>query len=83
MTEAELAAIQARADAATEGPWEYADSLSGRMGWPSLDLQQGLDGEFLAADALFMAHARCDVPALVAEVRRLAKVVEAFGEWGR
>lgn len=69
MNEQDLAAIEARANAATAGPWAF---LEGGEGWGYVDkIRQGYDGEFLDADARLMAHARTDVPALVAEVRRL------------
>ena len=46
MTDLDLEAIKARAEAANGGPWK---------------------------DAEFVAHARTDVPALIAEVKRLRK----------
>jgi hypothetical protein len=67
LTTQQLTDIEARATAATEGPWtlsdEYSDILSP-------------DGTHLAsywhtADGTFMAQARTDVPALLAEVARL------------
>lgn len=54
ITETELDAIEARANAATPGPWD-------EPGFSALD----------ACDARFVAHARTDVPRLIAEVRRL------------
>lgn len=70
MTEEELAAIEARANAATPGPWlpENVQNCS----WFS-----GRDGE---ENADFVSSARCDVPDLIAEVRRLnAEVYEHDG----
>ncbi|MDF2710612.1 MAG: hypothetical protein K0R62_6264 [Nonomuraea muscovyensis] len=67
LTTEQLAEIEARVNAATEGPWalseEYSDILSP-------------DGTHLAsywhtADGKFMAHARTDVSALLALVARL------------
>lgn len=58
MTEAELAEIEARANAATPGPWKIGGLRR---------LQMGL----MEQDADFVTAARTDVPALVAEVRRL------------
>jgi hypothetical protein len=72
-----LTEIAARADAATAGPW-WTDTLAEHDGSESV----GIDAEgdiwivpcqdIDQADAEFMAHARVDVPALLAEVRRQA-----------
>lgn len=80
MTEEELAAIEARAKAATPGPWVVGETwrdhvVDGRFQdgyWPVAS-QPGMDheGAWLKGNAAFVAHAREDVPALVAEVRRL------------
>lgn len=67
MTEDDLRTIEARANAATPGPWfgqstgVYGDGfhLVGRA------------PDTAATDLEFIAAARADVPALVAEVRRL------------
>ena len=84
MTEEELTAIEARATAATREPWIVGDmyvpsaclsavSVYG-MGMEVAECQSDADGAFIAA-------ARADVPALVAEVRRLRALVErAFQE---
>lgn len=65
MTPADLAAIEERCSAATDGPWRhdgfqlvYCDELG--------DIANATSN-----DAAFIAHARSDVPALLAEVRRL------------
>jgi hypothetical protein len=81
LTDAELSAIQARCDAATSGPWESfvegRDHSSGsnfiRTGGPTRGPDIELSGA-TAADQDFIAHARQDVPRLVAEVRRLRQV---------
>lgn len=84
-----LDAIKARAEAATEGPWRldgpwWIDDPSdpdcpaalamvtgpGRVGIMVPERTDAND-----ADAEFIAHARTDVPALVAEVERLQAVV--------
>ena len=71
----DLEAIKARCEAATEGPWEFADVA--REVWVSggnIDVVSGEDGAYISdADGEFIAHAREDVPALVAEVERLQK----------
>lgn len=82
MTEAELTAIEERANAATREPWIVGDtyvptalvdrpvsavSVYG-MGMEVAECQRDTDGAFIAA-------ARVDVPALVAEVRRLRRAL--------
>lgn len=85
MDEAKLSEIEARAKAATEGPWSVGEEFRTHV----------VDGAFAGddrlpvasqpsnglgatawdeANATFIAHAREDVPALVAEVRRLREV---------
>jgi hypothetical protein len=84
MTAAELQAIRARSDAATPGPWrsyiEGRDHSSGSdfimTGAPDA---RGNDIEVTGAtkaDQDFIAHARQDVPRLLAEVERLREQVE-------
>jgi hypothetical protein len=71
MTPEQLAAIKARADAATAGPWfviKSRDVFSGVIA-PGVETI-GMDFE-KDANAKFTAHAREDIPALVAEVERL------------
>lgn len=78
MTPKQLQGIKARADAATPGPWEektnrhpqcngepwgWISGASGNITW------SGYVGK---TNADFIAHARTDIPALVAEVERLA-----------
>ena len=81
MTEKELTAIEARATAATREPWSVSDtfvpsallsavSVYG-MGMEVAECQMGADGAFIAA-------ARVDVPALVAEVRKLRAECDAL-----
>ena len=74
MTEEELTAIEKRANAATREPWSVGDtyvptaSLSAvsvyGMGMEVAECQMDTDGTFIA-------HARVDVPALIAEVLAL------------
>ena len=77
--ELDLDAIRVRADGATPGPWEFvvvADregkrtvlSIGGAKGWTPHELPDSA--------ATFIAHARTDVPALVAEVKRLRRIVD-------
>jgi hypothetical protein len=78
MTHEELAAIKARAEAASDGPWEaIPDPAYGddgyllavgpvwALGGGTLDLNVGDD------DAAFICAAREDIPRLVTEVERL------------
>lgn len=75
-----LDAAQARADAATKGPWEYAaeteeivspDGGIVEMTWPGRN----------RANATFIAHARTDAPALVAALRAVLDEVDRLQGW--
>ena len=71
--------IKARANAATEGPWDYYRAHYA-SGYHTI-YQKHEMGDFDVAteasksDAEFIAHAREDIPALVAEVERLRRKV--------
>ncbi len=75
MTDADLKAIRERVEAATKGPWrqEYGYNNGGMAtGFFFIpEHSAGKSVEMLADDAAFIAHAREDVPALLAEVDRL------------
>ncbi len=87
MTEEELTAIEGRANAATLGPWATHDQ--GRYDYsicrdhgdstcqPLFERIGPVDN---CIDGVFIAAARTDVPALVAEVRRLRELVLS-SEW--
>ena len=91
MTPERLAEIRARAEAATEGPWE-ATWEEGDDWWSITGAPQrvGADGPWALcpevatsdardpADATFIAHARTDVPDLVAEIERLRELYSAM-----
>lgn len=86
----DLAAIRARADAATPGDWEATNNhriLGPPPALPSHSLPRDLNPVAEAgnyADALFIAAARTDVPALLAEVERLTAGAAALNlEVGR
>lgn len=74
MPELDLDAIKARTDAATPGPWIAGGAFT--HPWevciaahlPFVELIHTAQG---GADAEFIAHARQDVPALLAEAKRL------------
>lgn len=89
MTESELAEIEARAAAATEGPWRAEEGWVVPDGFDNEAFVEGEeaslpvigmwvhDRELLLApnDAEFIARAREDVPRLVAEVRKLREML--------
>lgn len=68
----DIAAIKARADKATAGPWELSPHSIGKGGWISgehgsytdIVINAGTDRALTNAD--FIAHARTDIPALIA-----------------
>ena len=89
----DLDAIEARAEAATPGPWtarlrddmwEINDGSGSNFVsivescWLPDDCDAGQYGGIPDVDdARFIAHARADIPALVAELRAAREVVEA------
>lgn len=81
MTEEQLQAIEARAEAATPGPWRAAPSA--RSGDEVVVAEGYITVAYLSGrpvgerDARFIAAARADVPALVAEVRRSTRLAAA------
>jgi hypothetical protein len=84
MTPTELGAIESRAEAATEPPW-VASGVA-----PGVWLVEFSGGHerifsshariFSAEDAAFVAFARTDVPAPVAEVRRLRGLLKSAAD---
>lgn len=70
-----LDAIEQRARAATEGPWEY----DGRTLWGRDDI--GRIKADTPEDRAFTTAARTDVPALVARVRELEEALQAATEF--
>ncbi len=70
MNELELTAIKQRVEAATPGPWPLVKKGNSV---PSLAIEGicGVMSYSRPANAEFIAHAREDVPALLAEVERL------------
>ncbi|MBX6362018.1 MAG: hypothetical protein IRZ03_18330 [Acidobacterium ailaaui] len=70
MNEIQLIEIEQRAEKATPGPWKVEASTEGDWVLDSRD--DVIAGTFVQeGDADFIVHAREDVPALIAEVRRL------------
>lgn len=81
MTPEEIAEIKARAEAATPGAWSiliHEPSLSRMVvsNDRTLDIDFGYVGNRTEADAEFVAHARTDVPTLLAEVERLRELTD-------
>lgn len=101
LSSGERAEIQARADAATEGPWriEKDSEIDYEAGIPFSEWPQTLVGplqsdptrwavdhdaanridevnELSFADAEFIAHAREDIPKLLAELARIEQALE-------
>lgn len=79
MTDEELATIEQRANAATAGPWRRDEPLEI---WSASGMVAGVpefrpDNHRPASDAIFIEHARSDVPALIAEVRAYRRAIEA------
>ena len=80
-----LGEIEARAQAATSGPWGMAVSADRK--WALILVNAGTETEFSVArsadddDASFIAHARADIPALLAMVREQRAVIERVREW--
>ena len=70
----DLNAIRKRAEAASSGPWawEWADNGTEiEIVQPHLFLSPIVAETGIQADAEFIANARTDVPALIAEIERL------------
>jgi len=75
MSEIDLAAIKARCDRATDGPWNVRELPLDYAEVSDRDSNTVADAWHIN-DAYFIANARTDVPALVAEVERLRAEVE-------
>jgi uncharacterized linocin/CFP29 family protein len=71
LTAAALEAMEQRAEAATPGPWEANKYNAVHEDFWNVDRSRGVPINWGEADCTFIAHAREDVPALVAECRRL------------
>jgi hypothetical protein len=76
----DLDAIEARAEAATPGPWIVSGGVIHspiREPWDGKPNAVIVDAHIFEPNADFIAHARTDIPALVAELRAAREVVEA------
>jgi hypothetical protein len=90
MNEQELQAIEERANAATPGPWTVDDHPNDFAVIAPHPVESGntyiafIDGGLSndsRRDGAFIAHARADVPALIAEVRSLRAKLDAVHEY--
>jgi hypothetical protein len=87
--ELDTAAIRAREQAATEGPWTHQpygeqNQNGDYCGGDIYDAHgEYVVSEISDSDGDFIAHARTDIPALLDEVERLRKVIEdaPHSEW--
>jgi hypothetical protein len=84
VTPEELDAIEARAREARPGPWGFelaVDPIANDHPWVQLIAPGGeviagdIPHEETERDFAFIAHARTDIPALIAEVRRLREAL--------
>lgn len=77
MTLEELAAIEARANAATDGPWKSWCYNENNPSY-AVDAPRGASVASQVnreANGVFIAYCKQDIPALLAEVRRLQRLV--------
>ncbi|MGN7387780.1 hypothetical protein [Sporosarcina sp. SAFN-015] len=84
LTTQDLEAIRKRAEAATVGPWKYNDQ-HGYLApvTPQREICAITNEITRYYDAEFIAHAREDIPALLAEVERLRDEIESHAPHGR
>lgn len=73
MTQEQLETIRKRAQAATSGPWQLVDTYDGAWILDSDDdIISGTVSRIV--DAEFIAHAREDIPKLLAEIERISSI---------
>ena len=87
MTKLDIEAIKARADAATPGPWEWQvvhPFMNGdvQVRIAPLGKPKVCDGVMAFGDVKFIAHARTDVPRLVAALRAVLVEAETWSDTG-
>lgn len=81
ITKERLAEIKARCEAATRAPWDVVEIHPKHYHVSAaLDEPPVAEVEYIIQDAEFVAHARQDVPDLVAEVERLRGLIAATTE---
>jgi hypothetical protein len=78
LTDAQLAEIEARANAASKGPWMSKPSNLGTKNfqfdiWDANGIMVGMTWHYMRPEDNrdFIEHSRTDIPRLLAEVRRL------------
>ena len=89
MDEKQLSEIKARCEKATPGPWEFWWRSGGFVSNGIYDIAKVFiledDCDF-EKNGIFISHAREDIPALIAEVRRLnvaiSKAIELAVKYG-
>lgn len=67
--------IETRANAATPGPWTVSEDYSDVLGPDGEQLASYWNPTSATRNGEFIAHARTDVPVLLAEIRRLRALV--------
>ncbi len=80
LTNEEIEAIRKRAEKATKGPWIIEESRYGgyyNAGNPKYDYSACISPE---NDIEFIAHARTDIPQLLAEIERLNALIGGIKE---
>lgn len=92
MSGGEFAAIEARANAASEGPWTAETTgVAGGDHWyvcdegeaiASISCNDGTNEDQREPDAEFIAHSRADIPALLAAVRERDNTIARVREVG-
>ena len=77
LSEKEIEAIRNRAEKATEGPWDFVPYAEGNeLAVITQDLEEIISEEvFEWEDATFIAHAREDIPKLLAEIGRYRETI--------
>lgn len=81
LTQEELTAIRERVEKATEGPWQPYYEYDGEARVISHTNDYGEVATYMEEDnAAFIAHARQDIPKLLAEIDRLRMHIQARQE---
>lgn len=78
LTDDAIAAIRARAEAATPGPWRVVSSGSGNFSIEDVEGVEVAEVFMLGDVARFLAAARTDVPALLAHIAALGEESKAW-----
>ena len=77
-----LEEIEARANAATAGPWSETDDYIQKVEPPWSASHDAIAHDVMRdEDRIFIAHARSDIPWLLARIKALEKVAVAAFAW--